>query len=144
MEYRTSEQFSRSGELTFPPLGPALSRTERLRRWIALLETGPVRHLRTLYETEYQDPEARDAMRQNNSPLSIAFADPVLRRDGLRDDTYGEAKRVFGLSDRQLHHLVCYCRHGSRISTRRAARILRRVVRKAMIRTLFSWMRAAG
>jgi hypothetical protein len=144
MEYKTSEQFSRSGELVFPPRGPVLSQIERLRRWIALLEAGPVRHLRTLYETEYEDPEVRDAMRQDNSPLSVAFADPVLRGEGLRDDTYGEAKKLFGLSDRQLHYLVCYCHHGGRVSTQRAARILRAVVRRALLRRAFTKLRLAG
>ena len=42
----------------------------------------------------------------------MAFNDPVLRAAGLRDDSYGEAKRFFELTDRQLHWLVCYCHYG--------------------------------
>ncbi|MBP2238793.1 succinate dehydrogenase flavin-adding protein (antitoxin of CptAB toxin-antitoxin module) [Sinorhizobium kostiense] len=31
----------------------------------------------------------------------------MLRAEGLSDDTYGEAKRFFELTDWQLHKIVC-------------------------------------
>ena len=51
--------------------------------------------------------------RGDDTPLSIAFADPVLRAEGLADDSYGAAKRFFGLSDGQLHYVVCSCHCGA-------------------------------
>jgi hypothetical protein len=50
---------------------------------------------------------ARAAMRSDSSPISVAFADPVLRAAGLENDSYGEAKRFFKLTDRQLHKIIC-------------------------------------
>jgi hypothetical protein len=41
----------------------------------------------------------RDALRATDSPISVAFADPILRAAGLKDDTYGEAERFFEITD---------------------------------------------
>jgi hypothetical protein len=45
---------------------------------------------------------------------------PLLRAAGLENDTYGEAKRFFELSDGQLHRIVCYT-----VSAARTARYTR-------------------
>ena len=55
----------------------------------------------------------------------MAFADPVLRLQGMQSDTYGEAKRFFELSDRALHNIVCYCHVGATMQAGRAARYVR-------------------
>ena len=101
-----------------------ISKDERLRRWINLLEENPGRKLQTLYETEFQPPIVRDAMRADNSAISVAFEDPILRREGLRGDTYGDAKKFFGLSDREIHFTLCFCLGGSAMSAGTAARRL--------------------
>lgn len=97
------------------PRREAMSRRERLQRWAEVLGRQADRQLQTLYMTEYLGPECLDSMRCDNSPISVAFADPVLREEGLANDTYGEAKRFFDLSDYELHCLVCYCRSGMKI-----------------------------
>ena len=61
-------------------------------------------------------------MRSSGSPLWVAFEDPVLRAEGLTSDTYGEAKRFFELTDRQLHNIVCYCHHGVTMTAETTAR----------------------
>jgi hypothetical protein len=85
----------------------------RLERWNELLRQEPVRLLTTFTNTEYLSPELRDRLRCDDSPLSVAFADPLMREAGLAGDTYGDAKRFFTLTDRQLHRIVCYCHHGA-------------------------------
>lgn len=107
-----------------------LSKRERLQRWIELLERIPTRILMTLPVTEEAAPEARDRMRRVNSAITVAHRDLVLRGQGLDDDTYGAARRFFGLSHDELHAVVCYCRHGTIMTARQAAWHLRRVARQ--------------
>ena len=76
-------------------------------------------------------------MRHSNSPISVAFGDPVLRAAGLRDDTYGEAQRFFGLSDTQLHNIVCFCRSGDLISATAAGYGVRAAIVTSIPPSLF-------
>lgn len=103
----------------------ALSRSERLQRWAELLERNPHRRLSTLHETEYQPARVRATMRSDGTPISVAFEDPVFRAAGLENDSYGEAKRFFELSDEQLHKVICYCHFGATVSASTAARHIR-------------------
>src|SRR5690606_12375594 len=81
-----------------------LTRQERLERWISLLERDPARRLNSLGEIEYKPPAERDMVREDNSPLTVAYKDPILRADGLASDRLGDAMRYFGLSDGQAHY----------------------------------------
>lgn len=105
-----------------------MSRSERLERWAQLLEQNPQRRLATLRETEYQPDRVRTIMRADGSAISVAFHDPVLREAGLKDDSYGEAKRFFELTDGQLHEVICYCHLGETVSAATAARHIRAVI----------------
>ena len=105
-----------------------LSRAERLERWAKCLEANPARQLFTLHETEHQSAKMRDEMRRNDSPISVAFADPVLRASGLANDTYGEAKRFFELTDGHLHDVICYCHYGETVKAATAARNVRSIL----------------
>jgi len=103
----------------------SMSREQRLERWAELLEHEPKRELRALSGTEYQPAHIRRGIRAEGSPISVAFADARLRIEGLKDDSYGEARRFFELSDRQLHRIVCHCHHGPKIPASTAARYVR-------------------
>src|SRR5919199_5210082 len=103
------------------PVGPMLSRGERLERWAELLEREPERRLRALHGIEYGTPYERLTYRADGSPLSVAYADPVLRAAGLEGDTVGDAAEFFGLSHRQLHDLLCFCHYGGTVSAATAA-----------------------
>ena len=105
-----------------------MSSQERQEHWARLLEQEPDRRLNTLYETEHCIPRSRETMRGDNSPISVAFADPILRAQGLMDDTYGQAKRFFSLSNRQMHGILCYCHFGETMAARAAAQAIRRVI----------------
>jgi hypothetical protein len=130
MEYKSVEELARLAtvEAEAKP-SPPMSQADRLNRWAELLEINPSRRLNTFFETEYQLPVARDAMRPEDTPISVAFADPALRGAGLIDDSYGEAKRFFGLTDHQLHHVLCFCHYGATVSSGTAARALRSISR---------------
>jgi len=128
MEHKTLEQLERVAEVRDQPQTPVLTPIQRLERWADLLEGEPDRHLNTLHGTEYQTATARDAMRCANSPISVAFADPVLHDAGLSDDTYGTAKRFFEISDHELHEALCYCHYGPTMRAGTAARSVRGII----------------
>ncbi len=125
MKHQTLEQLQIVADVDQGYLRQAMSRSERLERWAELLERNPDRPLSTLHETEYRPASARAAMRGDGSPISIAFEDPVLRTAGLENDSYGEAKRFFELTDWQLHEIICYCHFGATVNAATAARHIR-------------------
>jgi hypothetical protein len=143
MEYKTVEQLGTVAEILKQPHAPAMSKGARLERWAQLLEEQPDRYLNTLHRTEYQSEGTRDAMRCANSPISVAFDDPVLRGEGLGDDSYGEAKRFFEISDRDLHEVLCYCHYGPTMLAGTAARSVRFIVAKMANPGLLERMRQA-
>ena len=108
--------------------GPRLlSRRERLERWAEVLAREPERRLRSLGEIEFVPKAERPDLRADNSPLTVAYADPVLRAAGLEGDRLGDAMAFFGLSERQAHRLLCSCMNGWRIDPAQAARSVRRL-----------------
>jgi hypothetical protein len=98
-----------------------LTRSQRLERWAIALERLGDAPLRTLRETEHERYHERMQMREDGSPLTVAFNEPVLRSAGLKDDTFGESARFFNLSDWELHNVLCYCHFGSTVSAREVA-----------------------
>lgn len=126
MEYKPVEQLRTLADLHVA--APAcLTRRERLERWAEVLEREPDARLRALGEIEFQPRHARPLMRADGSPLTVAYADPVLRAAGLRGDTLGDAMLFFGLSERQGHRLLCSCMNGWSVSADRAAAQIRRI-----------------
>jgi hypothetical protein len=128
VKHHTLEELQSLGAVK-PTYPDALdSRDARLQRWAELLEQVADVRLSTLRETEYQPAIMRRCMRADNSPISVAFNDPDLRAAGLESDTYGEAKRFFEISDRQLHDTTCYCHFGDTVRGSEAARGVRAAV----------------
>ena len=107
----------------------SLTRRERLERWADLLDREPSRQLKTLHEIELQPRSKRGEMRADGSPLSVAYADPVLRTEGLASDKLGDAIAFFELSDGQVHRLLCSCMYGVRMEAGTAARQIRKMAR---------------
>jgi hypothetical protein len=103
----------------------ALTRQERLERWIAILERDPTRRLNSLGEIEYKPPAERALIRENNSPLTVAYEDPILRADGLASDRLGDAMRYFELSEGQAHYALCSCLSGRSMDAAAFAQRLR-------------------
>ena len=107
-----------------------LSKRERLELWAEALERQGVRRLRTLFEIEYLPAAERALVRADGSPLSIAFSEPRLRAEGLAGDTIGDVAAFFGISERQLHDIVCYCHSGETVLAQTVAMRIRAVVTK--------------
>lgn len=119
MEYTKLTDLERAADIyRIAPCQRRLSRTERLQRWASQLESRRYQKLNSLHGTEYRSAEALENMRRDNSPLTVAYQDPVLRGDGLENDTYGAARRYFGLNDAELHGVVCFCYYGETMSAR--------------------------
>jgi hypothetical protein len=98
------------------------TRSQRLRRWRDILQAQGDRPLRPLLHLEFREPDDRAQCRADNSPLALAFADPVLRAAGLQGDTVGQAEAFFGLGARQTHYLLCDCHYLGAMAAGRVAR----------------------
>jgi hypothetical protein len=89
--------------------GAPLSRRERLERWADLLSRNPTRQLSALSRVEFYAERERALLRGENTPISVAVADPVFRAAGLQGDTLGDAQGFFELSAAEAHYLLCDC-----------------------------------
>lgn len=135
MKHQRIDQLGAVAEVI--PFGIAgMSRRERLQRWADLLDKIPGK-LNALTRIEYLPAAERLEARADNSPLQVAFKDPVLREEGLSGDRLGEIMSFFELSDRQAHRLFCDCHyHGSMTGAGLAARL--RLIAKGGIRAWFA------
>ena len=124
MRHQTLDQLHTVAEVRRDPTH-VMDRTQRIERWAELLERQPNRLLAALAGTEYRSSPERDVMRGDGTPISVAFEDPRLREEGLKDDCYGQAKSFFELTDNQLHEIVCYCHVGATMQASRAAQSVR-------------------
>jgi hypothetical protein len=124
MEHRTHAELEGLAAVILPQ---KLAKKELLERWALALERRKGARLRTLRETEYKPAKERSALQQENSPLTVAFEDPVLRSAGLTSDRFGEVARFFGLSHWQLHDVVCNCHFGETVAAETVAARVRRL-----------------
>ncbi len=111
MEHRTLNEV-RCTALTIPlaTSAPIMSRREKLERWAMLLDRHRGRLL-PLMRVEYLSEEARRVLRGADSPLSVAYNDPILRTEGLASDRLGEGIAFFELTEQEAHHLLCECHY---------------------------------
>jgi hypothetical protein len=145
MEHKTLQQI-RSIASIRPTLGQLarMSKRERLERWAELLERQQGRRLRTLMRVEYAPPAERGSVRADDSPLTVAFEDPVLRGEGLRSDSFGDATAFFDLSEAEAHNILCFCHYGETMSSEvaaarvRAAAVRAETARPQRLDTLFT------
>lgn len=141
MKYRTFEDMMRVADLA--QVGHArMSRRERLERWAELLMQEPDRRLRPLYRLEFMPLRERVGMRDDDTPLAVAYHDPLLRREGLAGDRVGDAMQFFDLSSRDVHFLVCDCYYQGSMTASMVAAQVRLIARRATMREL--WQRACG
>lgn len=141
MKHQTVDQLHAVADVHAEATYLVATRGERLERWAQLLEQNPNRCLGALTGTEYQSVEIRERMRSAGSPITVAFEDPIFRALGLKEDTYGEAKRFFELTDWQLHEIVCHCHVGATMPARWAASRVRAAMSGRS--SFFAWLRGA-
>ena len=110
----------------------SMTRRERLERWVELLDREPLRLLKSLGEIEFRPRAERHMMRADNSPLTVAFEDPVLRAEGLISDRLGDASKFFELSEGQAHRVLCSCLSGRATQARTIAARVRGIANRGM------------
>jgi hypothetical protein len=83
-------------------------RRARLLRWADLLDAhcGP---FALFSRIEYISSDGRGALRVADSPVGVAFMDPVLRGQGLEGDSLDDAMRFFDLKIGEAHWALCDC-----------------------------------
>ena len=116
MEHKPLRDLSHVADLVPETPKLSLTRRERLERWIEVLSREPGRALNTLREIEHKPRDARRASRVDNSPLTVAYNDPVLRADGLASDRLRDAADYFELSDEEAHRVFCSCLYGESVA----------------------------
>lgn len=138
MKHLTLDQLHAVAKVESTAAYTEMTRTQRIERWAELLDRHPERRLAAFTGTEYLHSEERGRVRSEGSAIAVAFEDPVLRASGLKDDSYGEAKRFFELSDWQLHDIVCDCHFGATMKARWAAARVRATIGG---NRFFAWLR---
>ncbi|WP_262030885.1 hypothetical protein [Microvirga sp. Mcv34] len=143
MEHRPLSELSSVADLKIPEdvKAPVLSKRERLDRWVELLEQEPDRILTTLDEIEWKPKAQRLALRADGSALTVAYSDPLLRRSGLRSDTFGDAVDFFQISDHDAHIVLCSCHGGEAMRADEAARRVRGIRSPSLWALYFGWFR---
>jgi hypothetical protein len=138
MEYKTLRELADRADVRLDPAFTSrpMAKHERLERWAMLLARDPERQLSSVEEIEYGTVRQQQAKRADDSALSVAFADPVLREQGLESDRVGDAARFFELSHWELHQLVCSCHYGRTMAAGTAALRVRALARRAEPRTM--------
>lgn len=122
MEHRSLGDLRGSAHISIALQSPVTlpSRRERLERLADLLESHEGR-LQPLERIEYRPRAQAAAMRLDDSPLTIAYNDPVLRAQGLAGDRLGDAIAFFKLSHSEAHHLLCDCHYPAGMTPRNVA-----------------------
>jgi hypothetical protein len=94
---------------------PRTLRRARLERLAQLLaqHDGPVTLLSRI---EYLSEQDRLPLRLDNSPLEIAYRDPLLRAQGLASDRLGDGIAFFNLSPGEAHYLLCDCHYSGLVT----------------------------
>lgn len=140
MEHRPLSEIGHVADLK-PSQVPVLSKRERLDRWAELLEREPDRLLRMLDEIEWKPKAERRIMRADDSALTVAFNDPVLRTAGLLSDRFGDAVNFFQISEHDAHIVLCSCHGGDFMRAEEAARRVRGIRSPSLWSLYFGWLR---
>lgn len=111
MERRSIKDTPACAPVSRPDCPDWALRRLRLERLASLMEaeSEPVRLFSTM---ECYPKKRRLALRQEGSPLAIAFKDSIFRLEGLSGDTVGDGVSFFKLSLSEAHELLCDCHYG--------------------------------
>jgi hypothetical protein len=133
MYHRSLSEITR--DATILPCGKPSSnevRRERLRQLATILDkhSGPIRLLSRI---EFLPRPDFSAARCDGSPLTVAFENSELRRQGLESDRLGDAMTFFGLTRDKAHHLFCDCHYAGSPDSRSVARRVRGLAERRSI-----------
>ena len=125
MKHTPVAEISRVADVHAIPLKPPMTRVERLERWAEALDRDPDRVLTSIEEIEWKPEAERRATRADDSALTVALEDPVLRAEGLASDRLGDAMAFFRLTEADAHFALCSCIYGQSMEAGVAARRVR-------------------
>lgn len=83
-----------------------------------------------LTRMEYAPWDERPYLREDRSPLTLAFEDLGFKREGLSGDRLGDIMDFFELNDREAHHLLCYCHYSGSVTSKMVASRARELASK--------------
>ena len=126
MEQRSGEAERGLAEVHRVPPAP-LDRAQRFEAWAKALERQGAASVRLFHQLEFMPRSEWGPLRVEDSPLTIAYNDPILRAAGLQSDRLGDAMTFFELGEHDTHRMLCSCMHGAAMSATRAAAIVRQV-----------------
>ncbi len=138
MKHESLVEISRRADVLPLETMKLTSRRERLQRWAAVLEQHEGR-VKPFERMEYMSRRACRNLRDEETPVALAFADPVLRAAGLKSDRLGDAMTFFGLSYGQTHRLLCDCHYQGTMTGRSVAAHLRAVADGGIVRRIWDW-----
>ena len=116
----TYVEIERASSLPLAGARPKVRKTvrqERLERLAEILEQHDSA-IPLLTRIEYAPWHERPYLREDRSPLSLAFEDIGFRREGLSGDRLGDIMDFFELNDREAHHLLCYCHYAGSVTSK--------------------------
>ncbi len=116
------------------------ARQQRLERLAEILEAHDST-IPLLTRMEYAPWHERPYLREDRSPLSLAFQDEGFRRQGLGGDRLGDIMDFFELTEREAHHLLCYCHYASSVTSVMVAERARELASKRTLRQMFDGLR---
>lgn len=111
-----------------------MSRYDRLERWATLLEREPASRLKPFFGVEFLSAAERAELQSANSPLTVAYADPVLRGAGLDSDRFGDGAAFFRLTRFQAHRVLCSCGYMGPMGATEVARRIRAIAARERLR----------
>jgi hypothetical protein len=114
-----------------------MTRREKLEHWATLLE----RYegvLRPLNGIEFLSPDKRRTLRDDKSPLALAYGDPIFRAQHLKSDQLGDGMVFFELTAREAHRLLCECHWVRNIPARVLACHVRFAARHPLLSKYFA------
>jgi hypothetical protein len=120
-----------------PDEAPHVLRRQRLERLAAVLDRhdGPIKPLSRI---EYLPSSEWGLLRTDQSPLTIAYQDAVLREQGLASDRLGDAMEFFQLSPRETHELLCDCHYAGAATGPMIAARARALAHRLTLRQVWS------
>jgi hypothetical protein len=145
MEYKPLEEIRSAATVVSIPSSPQERRQQRrarLERLASVLEQHDGA-ISLFSRVEYLSNSERSLLRVDNSPLTIAYRDPVLRAQGLAGDRIGDAMEFFGLSPREVHQLLCDCHSVGPTTSRTMAARVRAIAQRRSFGEIWSGIRSA-
>jgi hypothetical protein len=141
MEHKPLLELQAIADVELAETQNSMTPEQRRDRWITVLQGHGERKLRSLHEIEHLPAATRRTFRADDSPLAVAYQDPILRSAGLRSDRVGDCTDFFAFSDRQMHYAFCSCHVGAQLTGTEAAERLQQVARGMSGKMTFSLWR---